>query len=68
MSAETLTTWPAMMGVESVARYVDLSRSLIWKLVSSKKFPAPITIPGARVARWRRADLDAWLNELEASK
>jgi excisionase family DNA binding protein len=57
---------PALMNDAQVARYLVISRRLVWKLVSTGKLPEPIRI-GGRLARWRRTDIDGWLAEQAAA-
>ena len=41
---------------------VSLSRDYVWKLRRSGDFPAPLNL-GSRLLRWRRADIERWVEE-----
>jgi predicted DNA-binding transcriptional regulator AlpA len=45
-------------------RYLGLSRSAWYRLLSSGQAPPPVPLPGSR-PRWRRADLDSWVARLK---
>jgi predicted DNA-binding transcriptional regulator AlpA len=51
---------PPFMGRPEVCRQVGLSERLLNQMVIEKKFPAPVMF-GAR-PRWRRADVEAFIN------
>jgi prophage regulatory protein len=44
---------------------IPLNRSTIWRLVSEKRFPAPIQLTAARIG-WRWSAVLQWLAEREA--
>lgn len=50
--------WPILMSDRTLGLYLDLSRTTIWKLVSTKKLPEPVRVPGIAATRWNRADVD----------
>ena len=56
---------PGLLSVDGVADLLGLSRRTVWKLVSAEQLPGPVKIPGTKAARWRRVDLERWLDELE---
>ena len=47
---------------EEVSELVKLSRPTIYKMMSAGRFPRPVKI-GSRAVRWRRADVEAWIEE-----
>lgn len=53
---------PALLDAEQTAQYVGMSRRWIYRATSAGEFPSPIKI--GRATRWRRADLDAWVEGL----
>ena len=69
-NADTSTApdWPALLSDREAAAYAGIGKSTLWKLVSSDDFPAPVKLPGTTVTRFRRADLDTWIEGLEATK
>jgi prophage regulatory protein len=44
---------------------VGLSRSSIYSMIASGKFPRPVAL-GARSVGWREVDIDTWLTALGA--
>lgn len=51
---------PSLLGPEDVAAYLGVTPRTVRRLVADRGFPAPFRItPGT--ARWRREDVDAWL-------
>ena len=65
MSKEILTIGEGLLSVGRVAALVDLSVRQIWRLVSAKQFPAPVHV--GRAARWRSADVRAFLDGLKGA-
>lgn len=55
------TAWPALLSATLVAKYTSLGKSTIWQLLAKEEFPAPIKV-GARTL-WKRADVDAWIED-----
>lgn len=52
---------PRTLSVEQVASELQVSTRTVWRLLSSGELIAPVRIGGS--TRWRRAELDAWLEE-----
>ena len=46
---------------------ISLSRDYVWKLRRSGDFPQPLDL-GSRLLRWRRADIERWVEEREARR
>ena len=44
---------------------LGVSRVTLWRLVKHGDFPQPLRI-GRNILRWRRADVDAWLETRRA--
>ena len=51
---------PALLDVRQVANMLNCSTRTIWSLRDAGKMPPPVRM-GALV-RWRRADLDQWID------
>lgn len=51
-----MTDWPAMMKVDTAARYCDLSRSAFLGEVARGRLPTPVTFGGKD--HWHRPALD----------
>lgn len=60
-SADTIS--PALMTIDQASTYVGMSTRWVWREVSAGRFPAPVR-PTPRTPRWRRVDLDAWVEGL----
>ena len=59
MSNATGTDTGALLRAPEVARLLAVDTRTIWRWVSAGVIPAPLRIGGA--TRWRRADLDAFV-------
>lgn len=62
MSGRRLPDWPAAMGAELAAAYVDVSETTLHALRASGRFPDPIALSDRRKG-WRRTDLDRWVEQ-----
>jgi excisionase family DNA binding protein len=51
---------PALLDVRAVAALLDCSTRHIFRLVDAGKMPPPLKL--GTLVRWRRNDLDSWLN------
>ena len=56
-TVQQVQTFGALLNDNEVAAYLSLSRSMVWRMVSTGDLPEPIKLP-CRVTRWRRDDLD----------
>ena len=54
---------PALLTVDQAAAYVGMSRRWIYRAASAAEFPSPVKI--GRATRWRRSDLDEWVEGLD---
>ena len=54
---------PALLTADEAAAYIGMSRRWVWRATSAGLFPQPVRVGGA--TRWRRADLDRWIADLE---
>jgi prophage regulatory protein len=59
--AERIAAPPSLLTLDDVARDLAVSVRTVQRLVAAGEFPTPIRITPGRV-RWRRADVDAWLD------
>ncbi len=59
------------MTVERWIRLADvtaatgLGKSTIYKLAQERRFPKPFKIPGTSSARWREAEVEAWMADVD---
>ena len=51
--------WPAAMTDVVAAAYLDMAVSTFHALIADGQLPAGIAVPGRRLVRWSRDDLDA---------
>jgi predicted DNA-binding transcriptional regulator AlpA len=58
---------PAMLDQVAAYRYAGLSRSAWFRLRSAGRTPAPVDA-GDGVLRWRRADLDHWVERMRPNR
>ena len=52
-----------LMDINAVMEMVSLRRTMIYGLISKNRFPQPVKL-SSRCVRWRRTDLDAWIDGL----
>jgi len=50
-----------LMSAGQVAEMLNISTRTLWRLKSAGKLPAPIRI--GKCVRWRREDLNTWIEE-----
>ena len=60
--AELAVPPPALLTREDVASLLGIAPRTVQRMVASGDFPRPIPITSGR-ARWRRSDIDAWLEQ-----
>ena len=51
--------WPGLFKKEQLAAYLSLSTNTVGIRVNRRAFPQPIIV--AAQERWRRPDIDAWI-------
>jgi predicted DNA-binding transcriptional regulator AlpA len=54
---------PALLNRKQVASYLGFSERTVHNMVVSGELPRPIKLP-RDITRWRRSDIDQWLNGL----
>ena len=52
-----------LLTVNEAARFCGISTRTMWRLVSTGDVPKPVSV-GARLRRWKRLDLEAWVESL----
>src|SRR5207237_1312880 len=55
---------PLLLSGKQAAEALGLARSVFWRLVSEGRLPNAVAVPGIADRRWRREDLEAWVNGL----
>jgi predicted DNA-binding transcriptional regulator AlpA len=65
----TTRPWPALLGDVLASAYCNVSPRTIrqWSACNTEGFPPPVDLPG-RLTRWRRSDLDQWIETLSEKK
>ena len=53
--------WPILLSTGQLSQYLGVCRRLIQIWNSTGYLPRPVDLNGARITRWRRTDIDAWL-------
>jgi predicted DNA-binding transcriptional regulator AlpA len=51
---------PALMSVERVAAFCDVSESHVWRQSDAGRMPKPIKV--GRLKKWIRSELESWLD------
>ena len=67
MSEPQITIGPQklLLRVEDVAAALSVSVRKVWQMASAGDLPQPIHL--GRTTRWRRADLEAWIENLSTA-
>jgi len=52
-----------LLRMPAVIRHTGLSRSTIYRLMSTRRFPFPVKLAG-RAIGWRKSDVDRWNESL----
>ncbi len=47
------------------AALAGVGRRTWWRLVSAGQAPSPVKLPGTRSTRWRRGDIEDWIEQLK---
>ena len=56
-----------LLKIDEVAELIRLSRPSIYRLMASGSFPKPVQV-GSRAVRWRRADVEEWIEQRPTTK
>ena len=54
------------LGMREVLALLSVSRSTLNRWIREGAFPRPVKL-GKRAVRWRRADIEHWLKELQST-
>lgn len=60
-----------MLRVAEVVKMVGLSKTIIYRRITAKTFPAPLPLKGmghANAVGWRKSKIMKWIRELEANR
>jgi len=57
-------TLPLLLTDQQTAELIGISRRQVHRLRSTGDLPAPVQVPGCRMTRWRRADIEEFVEEL----
>ena len=58
--SEIVTQSQVMLSDKQVCELLGVSRSHFWRMISAGLAPKQVHV-GGRVSRWRRTDIDAWI-------
>jgi len=56
--------WPELMGITTLAEYLDMSEASVRKLIDERLLPPATTAPSPRLKRWKRSVVDERLQRL----
>ena len=57
-----------LMDVSDVAAALAVGQRTLWRWVAAGTFPPPDISIGAKVRRWKRATVEAWIEHTAANK
>jgi len=52
-----------LLDVRAVAQMIGCGTRTVWRLADRGGMPMPIRPGGTRAVRWRRAELEAWIEQ-----
>lgn len=55
----------SLVSMKHATELTSLSRSTIYRRIADKRFPAPVSLGGSRIA-FRKDELDRWISDPEA--
>lgn len=56
--------WPELMGIATLAEYLDMSEASVRKLIDQGVLPPATTAPSPRLKRWKRSVVDERLQRI----
>ncbi|MFO0806243.1 MAG: helix-turn-helix domain-containing protein [Gemmataceae bacterium] len=56
---------PALLTLAEAAAFLAISRATLYRLRDAGRFPMPVGIPGTAAQRWRRTDLEKYVENLK---
>ena len=62
MSYEPVAGADELLNVREVSKIVKMATSSIYRYVARGEFPEPVKL-SSRMTRWRRSEIQAWINE-----
>lgn len=57
----------SMVTADEFAAMLCVSKRKLVAMKSAGQLPRPVALPGGRLIRWRRAEVDAWIASLPAA-
>ncbi|GAA5213750.1 helix-turn-helix transcriptional regulator [Corallincola platygyrae] len=63
INSQALLSSNFLLTEAEVRKLMSISRSTLRRWIKAGNFPAPVQLPGRRVA-WRSSDLNTWLDNL----
>jgi len=52
-----------VLKAKAVCKKLSISRTSLWRLQKSGKFPAPRSVSGTRFQGWRLSDVESWIDK-----
>ncbi|BBN60204.1 helix-turn-helix transcriptional regulator [Hydrogenovibrio marinus] len=56
-----------LIKLKDVLALCAISKTTLYRLINSEKFPRPLQLPGGRAVAWRYRDIEEWIEKLEAT-
>lgn len=53
-----------LLRMTEITKLVGLSKSTIYRLIKADRFPAPVSMTGAKAVAWRTVEIELWVNSL----
>ena len=64
--AQAPPIWPELMNDRTLGQYLGVSPRTVWRMVATGDLPKPLTMPGGRLARWRKSVVDDAIERWDA--
>ncbi|WP_392432207.1 helix-turn-helix transcriptional regulator [Yersinia sp. HM-2024] len=52
-----------LVKINEVLKRCAMSRSTVYRMISEKRFPTPVSVIGNRAVAWREEDIQRWIEE-----
>ncbi|WP_408903757.1 helix-turn-helix transcriptional regulator [Paeniroseomonas aquatica] len=68
MPDRSLTVDYLLIDMKAVASLIGASVPTVRRMTAARAIPQPRTLPGRRVMRWLRSDIESWIAALPAAR
>lgn len=62
-NGENIMKRSELVKINEVLKRCAMSRSTVYRMISEKRFPTPVSVIGNRAVAWREEDIQRWIEE-----